>query len=157
MCVTAARLQCVSKRGGVTAAVSCRSMAHTSVHILSNQGNTQLQLQAPSAGQSASLPAGFLNPSYLLPKILSAVKDLEQPVGPSFSSSTRIGGGDKIAGRMEDEEEGREELEEEEAELKYSSQAWNNSSFSLSSILSGSAQAESPAPRPIRSWSGSMA
>lgn len=40
-----------------------------------------------------------------------------------------------MEGWMEEEEEGREELEEEEAELKYPSHAWNKGS---SSFVSGS-------------------
>lgn len=48
---------------------------------------------------------------------LSPVKDLEQPLSVSFSSSTQTGGDEEEdGGRVE--EERREELEEEDAELK---------------------------------------
>lgn len=46
----------------------------------------------------------MLSQSYLLPKSLSPVKDLEQPV--AFSSSTGGGSGEKD---VEQEKEGREE------------------------------------------------
>ena len=57
--------------------------------------------------------------SYLLLKSLSPVKDLEQPLSVSLSSSTQIGGAaEKAGGKVE--EDGREELEEEDAELNSS-------------------------------------
>lgn len=53
--------------------------------------------------------------AFLLEKSLSPLKDLEQPVSASFSSSMHVGGcEEKNVGTLE---EGREELEEEDAEL----------------------------------------
>lgn len=57
--------------------------------------------------------------SYLLLKSLSPVKDLEQPLSVSLSSSTQMGWAvEETGGRAE--EDGREELEEEDAELNSS-------------------------------------
>lgn len=83
---------------------------------------------------------------YLLVKSLSPVKDLEQPVSTSFSSSTQIGGDEvKNVGRVE--EDGREELEEEDAELNSPSPPCTISDPSLSPSVS-SGEPPRPAPCP---------
>ena len=70
-------------------------------------------------------------------KSLSPVKDLEQPVSASFSSSTHAGGDEaKNAGRAK--EEGSEEMEEEEAELNSPSPPWTTSDSPLALRVSSS-------------------
>lgn len=79
--------------------------------------------------------------SYLLVKSLSPVKDLEQPL-ISLSSSVLTGGlGETTGGRGTDETEGKDDSEEEEAELNSPSSALGYSKHSLSSFTSSPAGA----------------
>lgn len=89
---------------------------------------------------------------------MSPVKDLEQPLSISFSSSAQIGGTEEKTGGRVEEEEGREESEEVDAELNAPSPPFTFSnhspSLSASSQLPSGAppQASSPAPS-LRSMS----
>lgn len=88
--------------------------------------------------------------SYLLEKSLSPVKDLEQPLSISFSSSVLIGGlEEKTGGRRADKVEGKDDSEEEEAELNSPSPALEFSKHSPSSTSSPSgAPQQFVRPRP---------
>lgn len=87
--------------------------------------------------------------SYLLVKSLSPVKDLEQLLSISFSSPVLIGGlEEKTGGRRADEVEGKDDSEEEEAELNSPSPALGFSKHSLSPSTSTSAGAPQQFMRP---------
>lgn len=79
------------------------------VHILPNEGGC-VSGNGSTCWPALSMTCNAL--SYLLPKSLSPVKDLAQPV--SFSSTTQIGGDNKEWSMTE---EGSEEWEDEDAEL----------------------------------------
>lgn len=79
------------------------------------------------------------------------MKDLEQPLSISFSSSKQFGGAKEETGRSV-KEEGKDELEEEDAELNPPSPPLTfinpfPSSLTVSPLFSPP-QASSPAPRP---------
>lgn len=77
--------------------------------------------------------------SYLLVKSLSPVKDLEQPLSISFSSSVVLGGfKEKAGGRRADEVDGKDDSEEDEAELSFPSSALGFCKYSLSSSATSS-------------------
>lgn len=83
-------------------------------------------------------------------KSLSPVKDLEQPLSISFSSSVFIGGLDENTGRRADEVECRDDSEEEEAELNPPTPELGSSKHSLSfsslSLVVASQQLVRPGP-----------
>lgn len=91
---------------------------------------------------------GFTH-SYLLVKSLSPVKDLEQPLSISFSSSVLIGGLEEKTGNgRAGEVEGKGDSEEEEAELSSPSPALGFSEHSPSSSTPSPAGAPQQSERP---------
>lgn len=117
---------------------SCLSVTHLSRCCEIRAGGATCWPESVTTPQNQKLAL----PSYLL-KSLRPVKDLEQPVSASFSSSTLSGGGEAEAGGRVEEDERREAFEDVDPELNSpSSPLWSGNP------PSGTCPVPNPAPEP---------